>query len=229
MRPIAASRSWRRRACTARSSSMNSTHSGSSAGAVSLPSERLRVKRPRMCSARRVPSSSRMLRSIGAAGHVPSPTACSTASASTSQPGCRRSENGGDGQRDACATSSRRADGLAARTRSWRSITSTPSAMSSITSRLSCACWRARSRLSRAVRSSCARRIDSSPASRATTNRPMPLRPACDISAAESGTEPATRPAAASSISATPAAVASAGRRGVRMPAISTGSTSSAA
>ena len=101
--------------------------------------------------------------------------------------------------------------------------------MSSITSRLSWACWRARSRLSRAVRSSCASRIDSSPDSSATTNSPMPLRPACDISAAESGTEPATRPAAASSISATPAAVASAGRRGVRMPAISTGSTSSAA
>ena len=72
-----------------------------------------------------------------------------------------------------------RAAGLAARTRRRRSTTSTPSVISSITSRFSCACWRAISRLPRAAISSRTRRDASSPASSAMTNRPIPANPAC--------------------------------------------------
>ena len=56
------------------------------------------------------------------------------------------------------AAKSRRAAGLALRTRPTRSTTSTPSLICSITSLLSCACWRASSMLPLALRSSRARR-----------------------------------------------------------------------
>ena len=63
-----------------------------------------------------------------------------------------------------------------------RSTTSTPSCISSITRRLSCACWRAISRLPRALSSSRASRRASSPASTAMTKKPLPASPACVIS-----------------------------------------------
>ena len=59
-------------------------------------------------------------------------------------------------------------------------------------------------------------------------NRPMPARPDCSISAGPSPLDGA-RHAASNSTSATAAAVPNASRRDVNTPAISTGSTSSAA
>ena len=84
-----------------------------------------------------------------------------------------RSWNGA-GRHMPLGASSRRAAGLAARTRPRRSTTSTPSCISSITRRFSCACWRAISMLPRAVISSRARRPASSPASTVMTKKPLP-------------------------------------------------------
>jgi hypothetical protein len=111
------------------------------------------------------------------------------------------------------STSSPRAAGLAARTRRRRSTTSTPSAISSITSRLSCACWRASSRLPRAASSSRARRPASSPASSVMTNRPMPARPGALQHQRRVATVGDARQASASSSSATAGAVPSASSR----------------
>ena len=124
--------------------------------------------------------------------------------------------------------SRRRAAGLAARTLPRRSTTSTPSSISSITSRLSCACWRAISRLPRALISSRARRPrelagehgdDEEAAAGEARLRHQQRRVAAGGDA---------EPARAEQRQRRGAAVASASTRGVRTPAISTGRTSSA-
>ena len=127
-----------------------------------------------------------------------------------------------------CGVSRRRAAGLAVRTRPCRSTTITPSAISSITSLLSCACCRASSMLPRALRSSRANLLASSLATTATANSPKPVKPACVSSVVISPGTFACRAATASRFNVATAAVASAMMRGIRMAAINTGNASKA-
>ena len=98
-----------------------------------------------------------------------------------------------------------------------------------MTKRFNWACWRASSKLPRADASCVASRLANSPATSAITNKPSPPRPDCSNTAAASAPANEAGQAAASSISATPAAVPNASNREVSTPAIKTGSTSSAA
>ena len=230
-RPIAASFSCRIRACKVRTSSSSNTAKGCSAAACGLGDglsrPRERMKRTRSRNVRLAPSPKTRVTSRPASGHSPSANARSAACCSAVHAGGRCKVKGAGGLRP-WSTSRARAAGLAARTRRLRSTTSTPSAISSMTRRLSCACWRASSRLPRAASSSRASRPANSPASRVIMNMPSPARPDCSISAGTSAPT-AARQVAASRIKATPAAVPSAIRRPVSTPAIKTGSTSKAA
>ena len=221
-RPIAASFSCRVRACTLRMSSRNSTQTSSLA-----VGSRLRVKRTRRRSVRCESGANCSSTSRPASGQAASAKARSTASTSAPQAGTPRSWNGAVRLMPSGA-SRRRAAGLAARTRPPRSTTRTPSSISSITRRFSSACWRAISRLPRALSSSRASRPASSPASTVMTKKPLPARPAWVISAVASPPESKATQAVTSSASVASAAVASASTRGVSTPAISTGSTSRA-
>ena len=77
--------------------------------------------------------------------------------------------------------------------------------------------------LPRAAISSRARRLDNSLDSSAMTKKPMPAKPDCVISTAPPSPEPVEYQATTSNIKATAAAVASASRRVVSTPDISTG------
>ena len=231
-RPIAASFSCRMRACSVRRSSSRTTANGSPARSSADASAcacaaRLRMKRTRTRSVRVCPPSKASGVSRPASGQLPSASARSTACCSATQAARSSSVNGARGP-SPCSASNARAAGFAARTRSRRSTTSTPSAISSITRRFSCACWRASSRLPRAATSSRTSRPASSPASSVMMNRPSPAMPDCSSSSGASPLSSSARDAASSSISATAAATPSASRRELITPAISTGSTSSA-
>ena len=151
-RPIAASFSCRSRNCTLRRSSRNTTQN-SSGGKPSPSGARRRVKRALTCSVRERPSSNIRRTSRAESGQAPSSKARSTAACNGDQASSLCSGNGGTSVMPR-GTNSARAAGLAARTRARRSTTSTPSVISSMTRRFSCACCRAISKLPRAAISS---------------------------------------------------------------------------
>ena len=134
-RPIAASFSWRLRACILRTSSRNSTQNSSIDSGSRLRVKRTRTRRVRCAARPLAPAASNCsTTSRPAAGHAASPKARSTVVTSACQAAMPRNWNGA-GRLMPCGASKRRAAGFAARTRPRRSTTSTPSCISSITSR----------------------------------------------------------------------------------------------
>ena len=223
-RPIAASFSWRERACMLRTSSRKSTQNSSLERGSGWRScvKRMRARKVRARRGSKASTTSRP-----ASGQVASRKARSTVSTSAVQAGTPRSWNGAR-RLSPSAASRRRAAGLAARTRPARSTTSTPSCISSMTRRFSRVCWRAISRLPRAESSSRASRSASSPASTVMTKKPPPARPVCVMSWVASAPPRIAIHVATSSANVMTALVARAIVRVVSTAAISTGSTSRA-